>query len=61
MRQVCLQGPAPDVKILGEILPEETAPSSTKSYSSGLSRSLAPPPRPPLRGRHFLSLYSQFI
>lgn len=49
MRDVRLIGDAPEVKILGEVLPDEPL-SSTKPIPASHHRPLAPPPRPPTRG-----------
>lgn len=54
MRSVHLVGDPPEVKILGEIIPDELETASTSaallSPTSSARKPLAPPPRPPLKG-----------
>ncbi|XP_067944816.1 pre-mRNA cleavage complex 2 protein Pcf11-like [Watersipora subatra] len=49
-REIRLFGDPPDVKILGEILPDELNGPMTGSGVGNLYKPLAPPPRPPARG-----------
>lgn len=50
MRQVQLQGEPPEVKILGEIIPDEPEFPMRGLGNQMPPRQMQPPPRPPFRG-----------
>lgn len=59
MRSVHLVGDPPEVKILGEVIPDEletsrTAPNlmSPPAVSGVKQKPLAPPPKPPMKGKY---------